>query len=234
MPYLRLYAGGNLQDQWEVGANRLDIGRAADNDIVLQDPQVSKHHAHIETDGRDYVLVDDQSANGVFVKNQRVGRHTLAYWDEIQICSHKLVFMSSARLPGEAAGHDIQEQPELEQSGTVFLKAGDLSSLRKAFEKPPVAHLTVVDSGVRLLLEKVNFTLGRARDNDLRCGGWFAPRLAATIQRRQDGHDLIPDKRGKVFVDGEPVRDATRLVDNSDLTIQGLALKYYFRAIEGR
>lgn len=234
MPYLRLYSGGNLQDQWELGTSRLNIGRATDNDIVLQDTLVSKHHAHIEPCGREYVLVDEGSANGVFVRSQRITRHTLAYWDEIQICSYKLVFMSAARLPGEAAGYEIQEQPEMEQSGTVLLKPINLAAQRKAVEKPRVAHLMVVDSGVRLLLEKHEFSLGRARDADLRCGGWLAPRVAARIQHRQDGDYLIPGKRGKVILNGETLRDAVRLVDNSDIEVQGLDLKYYFRAIESR
>jgi hypothetical protein len=233
MPFLRLYSGGTLQKQWELGANRLNIGRATDNDIVLQNPEVSKHHAHIETDGHNYILIDDGSANGVFVNTKKISQHTLAFWDEIQIHSHKLVFMSTARLPGETMGHEIRKQPELKQSGTVVMKAADLASLRKKLEESRVAYITVVDSGVRMLLEKDNFTLGRSRDRDLRCGGWFAPKLAATIQQRQDGHYLIPAKRGRVFVNGEYPRDPVRLVDNSDLKVQGVSLKYYFRAIDG-
>lgn len=226
MPFLRLYSGGTLQKQWELGANRLTIGRATDNDIVLQNPEVSKYHAHIETDGHDYILVDDGSANGVFVNTRKVSRHTLAFWDEIQIHTHKLVFMSTARLPGETTGQEVQKQPELKQSETVLMKAADMASLRRKLEESRVAYITVVASGVKILLEKKDFTLGRRRNSDLRCGGWFAPKLAATIQQRQDGHYLIPARPGRVFVNGEYPRDPVRLVDNSDLKVQGISLKY--------
>lgn len=232
MPYLRLYSSENLKDQWELKADRVNIGRTTDNDIVLQNPEVSKHHAHIEIDGTDYILVDDGSANGVFVNNEKITRHTLAFWDEIQIHSYKLVFMSRARLPGEAIGHEIKEQPEMQQSGTVVMKDGEIRSLRKQLEKTRVAYITVMDSGVKVLLEKVNFTLGRGRSSDLRCGGWFAPGLAATIQRRQDGHYLIPAKRGRVYLNGIAAVDPVRLVDNSELEVQGIALRYYFRPID--
>ncbi len=232
MPYLRLYSGENLKDQWELRADRLGIGRATDNDIVLQNPEVSKHHAHIEIDGSDYVLVDDGSANGVFVNKKKISRHTLAFWDEIQIHHYKLVFMSRARLPGEATGHEIREQLEMQQSGTVVMKDGDIKSLRKQLEKTRVPYITLMESGVRVLLEKVEFTVGRGRNSDLRCGGWFAPRLVATIQRRQDGHYLIPARRGRVSVNRQPTRDPVRLLDNSELEVQGIALKYYFRPID--
>jgi hypothetical protein len=236
MPFLRLYSGhsgDNLADQWELGADRLNIGRATDNDIVLQNPGISKRHAHIEIDGSDYVLVDDGSANGVFVNQKKISRHTLEFWDEIQIYPYKLVFMSRPRLPGEATGHEINDRSELQRLGTVVMKPGDIAALRKQLEKTRVGHLALIDSGVKILLEKINFTLGRGTDSDLRCGGWLAPRLAATIQRRQDGHYLIPAKRGRIRINGESSQGPVRLVDNSDLEIQGTALKYYFRPIDG-
>lgn len=232
MPFLRLYSGRTLQKQWELGTKRLNIGRAIDNDIVLQNPEVSKHHAHIETDGHNYILVDDDSANGVFVNTKKINRHTLDFWDEIQIHSYKLVFMSTARLPGEMTRQDVEPQPEREQYGTVLMKAVDVEVLRRRLEESRVAYITVVASNVRILLDKANFTLGRGRDCDLRCGNWFAPKLAATIQKRQDGHYLIPAKRVRIFVNGEYPCDPVRLVDNSDVKVQGVSLKYYFRAID--
>jgi pSer/pThr/pTyr-binding forkhead associated (FHA) protein len=232
MPYLRLYSGENLEDQWELKAGRLNIGRAPDNDIVLQNPEVSKHHAHIESDGSSYVIVDDGSANGVLANKKKVTRHTLTFWDEIEIFPYKLVFMSRARLPGEETGQEVRDRPELQLSGTIVVKSGDIASLRKQLESSRVAYLTRIDSGMRLLLEKSEFTIGRGRDSDLRCGGWLAPKLAATIQRRQDGHHLIPGRRGRVIVNGESTRDPVRLLDNSDLEIQGIALKFYFRPID--
>ncbi|SDX83843.1 FHA domain-containing protein [Allochromatium warmingii] len=232
MPFLRLYSGKTLQQQWELGANCLTIGRAPDNDIVLQHPAVSNHHAHIETDGHQYILVDDASTNGVFVNTQKISRHTLTFWDEIQIHSYKLVFMSTARLAGETASRETTQTAALAQSGTVVMQTRDLDALRKKLEQARVAYLLVVDSGVRILLDKARFTLGRGRECDLRCGGWFAPKLAATIQQQPDAHYILPAKRVRVFVNGEYPCDPVRLVDNSDIKLQGLTLKYYLRPLD--
>ncbi len=61
------------------------IGRAADADLVLDDTQVSRHHARLSpaTDGS--VVVEDLgSANGTFINNsQVVGRARLDPGDEL-------------------------------------------------------------------------------------------------------------------------------------------------------
>lgn len=48
------------------------IGRLPDNDIVLPDPSVSRHHAVIIETGANFVIVDLRSANGVRVHGERI------------------------------------------------------------------------------------------------------------------------------------------------------------------
>lgn len=69
------------------------IGRLADNDIVIDEPNVSRHHAVIIDTGTNYVITDLKSANGVLVQEQRIrGTSTLADGDSIRICQHEFVF----------------------------------------------------------------------------------------------------------------------------------------------
>ncbi len=44
------------------------IGRLADNDVVLDDAEVSRHHAVISDTGTSFVITDLRSANGVHVQ----------------------------------------------------------------------------------------------------------------------------------------------------------------------
>jgi pSer/pThr/pTyr-binding forkhead associated (FHA) protein len=62
------------------------IGRLADNDIVLDDASVSRHHAVIIDTGTNFVITDLRSANGVRVRQQRIrGSETLDDGDHVGI-----------------------------------------------------------------------------------------------------------------------------------------------------
>jgi VWFA-related protein len=49
-----------------------NIGRARDNQVVLDDPTVSRHHAWIKGEGEDFSIFDVGSGNGTFVNDERV------------------------------------------------------------------------------------------------------------------------------------------------------------------
>src|SRR5271155_929745 len=48
------------------------IGREPDNDIVISDSSVSRHHATVSVGPTAAVLTDNGSSNGTYVANQRV------------------------------------------------------------------------------------------------------------------------------------------------------------------
>jgi len=66
------------------------IGRLSDNDIVLDDGNVSRHHAVIIDTGTNFVITDLRSANGVDVAGERIrGTATLNDGARIRICDHE-------------------------------------------------------------------------------------------------------------------------------------------------
>ena len=69
------------------------IGRLADNDVVLEDSKVSRHHAVIIDTGTSFMISDLRSANGVTVTGKRIrGSVTLTDGDRIGIGQHEFVF----------------------------------------------------------------------------------------------------------------------------------------------
>lgn len=50
----------------------ITIGREVGNDIVLEDPQVSRHHARLAQQGAGFVIEDLGSTNGTAINGQRV------------------------------------------------------------------------------------------------------------------------------------------------------------------
>lgn len=59
----------------DLGSARLTIGRAPNNQIVLNDPQVSAYHAEILPDGGGCSIIDLGSSNGTFVNDYRLAPH---------------------------------------------------------------------------------------------------------------------------------------------------------------
>lgn len=74
------------------------IGRNPDNDIVLDDANVSRQHAVIIDTGTSYVITDLRSANGVDVQHRLIrSATTLNDGDHIRICDHQFTFHVDAR-----------------------------------------------------------------------------------------------------------------------------------------
>lgn len=69
------------------------IGRLSDNDVVVDDVKVSRHHAVIIDTGTSFVITDLRSANGVHVGDRRIrGTATLTDGDVVRICDHSFTF----------------------------------------------------------------------------------------------------------------------------------------------
>jgi SARP family transcriptional regulator, regulator of embCAB operon len=74
------------------------IGRLPDNDIVLADTHVSRHHAVVVDTGTSFMIMDLRSANGVEVQGQRIDISAdLADGDCIGIGGHEFFFEIQSR-----------------------------------------------------------------------------------------------------------------------------------------
>jgi ABC transport system ATP-binding/permease protein len=80
------------------------LGRSVDNDLILDDPAVSAHHAVIAWRGDSFTLTDLGSANGTEVNGQSIaGPRLLEAGDEVRLGSTTLFFrrlMPARRRPG--------------------------------------------------------------------------------------------------------------------------------------
>ena len=71
----------------------LKIGRMTDNDLILDDPKVSRYHAHVLPSRAGMLIKDLASANGVYVDDELVDGGTVLFGGElIRIGSTVLTF----------------------------------------------------------------------------------------------------------------------------------------------
>ena len=134
------------------------IGRAADNDIVLVDPDrsVSRWHAIVGMDSDGAVSVTDlNSSNGTHVNGARIHReHRLQPNDNVRLGQFRLVL----------TGEEPEEDAFAIQAGSVEL--GDLQETATLFPlSMPEAEITPELRNLELLYE-VGMTLVKSRSTD--------------------------------------------------------------------
>ncbi len=74
-------------------ADVINIGRSRDNNVVLQDPYVSRHHAQLRLRFGRYMLFDNDSQGGTFVNDVRIREHQLQPGDVILVGRTRLLYI---------------------------------------------------------------------------------------------------------------------------------------------
>jgi pSer/pThr/pTyr-binding forkhead associated (FHA) protein len=212
----------------------ITVGRKPGNNIVIDNLAVSGFHAKIVHEAGQYFIEDLNSTNGTFVARKRVSKCPLRDSDEITIGKHTLKFLS--------------EMPEAEQSpeatvrirtrpldGTVIVNARKQPMLPESAEGTGsaagtrVGVLTVVsgaaDKQIYELSERLT-TIGSADSAGVRLKGFFAPEVAALINRvgaeyfiNQPGRGKKPLVNGTV-VEGRQVLHEGDVIDVGKVKLQ--------------
>ena len=85
------------------------IGRSPDNTIVLDDPQVSRHHATIQAGANGPVVKDLGSGNGTFVNERRILEHVLHTGDFLRIGTVSVRYEKDDSTGGRPAEHGASQ-----------------------------------------------------------------------------------------------------------------------------
>lgn len=83
-----------LNDSYSI-EEEISLGRNNDNDIVLKDPYISKHHFRIVKDENEYFIEDLNSSNGTYVNGERIiDVKKLTYGDIIKVGNIEFMFIN--------------------------------------------------------------------------------------------------------------------------------------------
>ncbi|WP_373078774.1 FHA domain-containing protein [Zhongshania sp.] len=198
MAKLVLSFQGRVIEDFPLDKERVTIGRAADNDICIENLAVSGRHAAIETFQNDSFLVDLGSTNGTLVNGNLVTRHALRSGDHITIGKHSLTY------------HGVQRAAEVddEVEKTIAIRPGMRNS--EPAPEPMMGYLKVQNGGAagrEMMLSKALTKLGKA--------GF---QVAAISRRQQDYYlEHIEGQDGRTpIINGEQIGLQPRKLANGD------------------
>jgi pSer/pThr/pTyr-binding forkhead associated (FHA) protein len=77
----------------------VNIGRHPENNLVIEDPYISRNHAQLRLVRDQYVLFDLGSTSGTFVNGIKIKQHLLAPGDLILFAGIPVVFGLEAQQP---------------------------------------------------------------------------------------------------------------------------------------
>ncbi|HLV86494.1 MAG TPA: FHA domain-containing protein [Candidatus Sulfotelmatobacter sp.] len=199
-----------------ISTRTVTIGRQPDNVLQIDNPAVSGHHAKVYPEGGQVVLEDCESFNGTFINNARITKVVLKDGDKALIGKHTVEFSDQARMGVTQWQMPKPKTPQLDR--TAFLdtaKAKELMAMAVAASAEGaaavqkagsaqgqgaapahVAHQTVgtltimegrTDQKSYMLTGQLT-VIGKSKMAGIRLTRWFAPHVAASIYRSEDGY----------------------------------------------
>lgn len=149
-----------------------NIGRAKDNDIVLNDRRVSRRHAHLVAEVTGVKIIDGFEANGaiqrsvnrVFVNSVPQFEKTLAPDDQIIIGESKLIFTRvAAAPPAEKAVEIVRPEPAAPEpsgnDGEAAIGATEVAPTGVKYDDQPLGHTQMQISANEIIGQRSNLSI---------------------------------------------------------------------------
>jgi len=91
----------------------INIGRRLDNQVVIDDPRVSRNHTQLRAIRGHYILFDLNSTGGTYINGQRVAQQTLKPGDVISLAGVPIIYGEDAPPSGWDTGGYTIDIPSL-------------------------------------------------------------------------------------------------------------------------
>ncbi|PLY03804.1 MAG: hypothetical protein C0623_00185 [Desulfuromonas sp.] len=230
MPRLLLKFNDEVLKVIDSNKDLITVGRNLKNDIQIDNLAVSNFHAHIVCQMGHFFVEDLGSTNGTFVNDRKISKWALADNDVMTIGKHTIVFLDEEVNEGQAGIEELQmektmildtkKQRELIGDDTEMVEqpagpVGRLEVLSGSTDKPGY------DLSAKLTL------VGKDQDSEVKLEGMLAPKIGCFISRDRSGYGLIPpEKKNKVRLNGQEVRDASSLKSGDQIEIGNVKLRF--------
>jgi pSer/pThr/pTyr-binding forkhead associated (FHA) protein len=205
----------------------ITIGRKPDNDIHIDNPVVSSHHAHvIRRDGKVF-LEDLNSTNGTYVNQKKVAKLPLKHKDKIVIGKHVILFLSDDPVAQLMA----EESKEDDLDATMVLAPKAAQAGPGGGPAPGVGGVTIMEGTTEKKEYQLSArlsTIGKAETSTIKLKGLLAPKTAALINRTDKGYLISPPGSGaKIKINGQALTGRAPLKDGDIIECYGLKMQFF-------
>jgi len=155
MPRLIIKMPSGAEEALVLTEPEYSLGRAGDNDIVVEDTDVSRYHCRFVRRADQYAVEDLGSRNGIFLNGLRTDQSVLKDGDSLQAGHHLLTYQAGdviGNRPETTPGAGIEEDYDQLLSGLTSAPSGT----REAAVGEPLAKLEREHETLRLLLDLGN------------------------------------------------------------------------------
>lgn len=132
---VHVVAGVDQGRCFEIGAQGCGVGRERDNDIVLGDTLLSRHHCWIDLKGNELWVRDLESANGTLVDGAEIKLAKVGPGSRITVGDTQLL----VEMVGEAQSAAPYGVPPMANAASVVSTQGVIGARRQAWQFPFVA-----------------------------------------------------------------------------------------------
>ncbi|UCG63702.1 MAG: FHA domain-containing protein [Deltaproteobacteria bacterium] len=209
----------------------MTIGRADENDIVIDNLAVSGYHARIDKAGDTYILTDLQSTNGTFVNDKKIVSYRLRHKDKVSIGKHLLFFALSKSEQAKASEGELDETMVLDtaRQKELLAKQAEKKGIDVTGAKQKIGIVSFIDGSDQgeIQLSKKLTKIGKAETAEIRLGGLFMATTAATISRRPNGYAITATGGTKVKVNNQVIREGQILNDFDTIEIGSYKFQFY-------
>jgi pSer/pThr/pTyr-binding forkhead associated (FHA) protein len=109
----------------------INIGRRLDNDLVVDDPRVSRHHVQLRSIKGRFVLFDLNSSGGTFINGQRASQSILYPGDVISLAGVSLIFGQDNPLPQRELSRTAPRSQAGAERATAIMRPNDSPSKKR-------------------------------------------------------------------------------------------------------
>ena len=208
------------------------IGRKPDNNIVIDNQAVSGHHAQIKMKNNSLAIEDLSSLNGTYLNGQIVSKSELYDGDIVSLGVHTLDIFSDKKRGADKKGFAVRGRSMEE---TVIIAADDQKKILSASDKSmreALGGFVVVEGSADKkeyeFSERVS-VIGRQAGSAIILKGFFAPKVAALVNRRKEGYFITPSIGKKLKVNGKEIAQRYDLKDGDIVEVGKLKLQFYLK-----